>query len=265
LAQTNTALEGATNLINTKASQEDLDELAENVELALKAKANKDETSAAITALDDRIDATDATLKTKVNNSDIIDNNNFIGSDKIPTAGAVYSFVKDELTIPEMIRLEIWNQEDGWYHVTNTLQVSTEISIELNDESILLKQGQHFICWQPNGDTITGWSDGSNYKHAIRSATEEIVAGSTALPTAQAVIDYVDAALVDYTPTTPDWNAAEGEPGYIKNKPFETTSSGSTPDLVLDESTIIGKEVNINDGRMIATGMFESDFIVVHG
>jgi hypothetical protein len=265
LAQTNTALEGATNLINTKASQEDLDELAENVELALKAKANKDETSAAITALDDRIDATDATLKTKVNNSDIIDNNNFIGSDKIPTAGAVYSFVKDELTIPEMIRLEIWNQEDGWYHVTSTLQVSTEISIELNDESILLKQGQHFICWQPNGDTITGWSDGSNYKYAIRSATEEIVAGSTALPTAQAVIDYVDAALVDYTPTTPDWNAAEGEPGYIKNKPFETTSSGSTPDLVLDESTIIGKEVNINDGRMIATGMFESDFIVVHG
>lgn len=239
------ALETASELINTKADQENLDGLA----LTLEGKANKDETSAAIAALDDRIDATDATLKTKVNNSDIVNDAILAGSNKIPTTGLVYSFVKGEIAIPEAVRLEIWNQEDGWYHVTSTLQVSTEISIELNDESILLKQGQHFICWQPNGDTITGWSDGSNYKYAIRSATEEIVAGSTALPTAQAVIDYVDAALVDYTPTTPDWDAAEGEPGYIKNKPGNATVNPDTgeTEVVKIESQYVETITKVED------------------
>ena len=94
-------------------------------------KANKDETSAAITALDNEIEATNEALKTKVNNSDIVNDAILAGSTKIPTAGLVHSFVKGEIAIPEAIQLQVWSQEDGWYHVTSTLQVSNDKFIKL--------------------------------------------------------------------------------------------------------------------------------------
>ena len=243
------ALETASELINTKADQGDLEALTEDVGLALETKANKDETSAAITALDNEIEATNEALKTKVNNSDIVNDAILAGSTKIPTAGLVHSFVKGEIAIPEAIQLQIWSQEDGWYHVTSTLQVSNDKFIELNDESILLKQGQHFICWQPNGDTITGWSDASMCEYTIRSTTEEIVDGSAALPTAQAVINYINSVLVDYTPTTPDWEAVEGEPGYIKNKPGNTTVNPDTgeTEVVKIESQYVETVTKVED------------------
>ena len=157
---------------------------------------------------------------------------------------------------------------DGWYIETDSIELSNTRFIDVEDGTLILKQGINFFCWQPDGKTIVGYDDGEgSVDFKVRQVTNELNANNKDhIPTVQAVTTFVDAKLVDYTPTTPDWNAAEGEPGYIKNKPFETTSSGdSTPDLVLDESTIIGKEENVSDGHIIATGMFESEFMVVHG
>jgi hypothetical protein len=130
----------------------------------------------------------------------------------------------------------------------------------------MLKQGNNFTCWDSNGGIVVGESNGTQGTFTrytvISEFPEDTTPSNGAIPTAQAVLSLLEA----YEPITPDWNAAEDEPGYIKNKPFETTSSSSsTPDLVLDESTIIGKEENIGDDRVIVTGMFESEFIVVHG
>jgi hypothetical protein len=75
------------------------------------------------------------------------------------------------------------------------------------------------------------------------------VAGSTALPTAQAVINYINSVLVDYTPTTPDWNAAEGEPGYIKNKPGNTAVNPDTgeTEIVKIESQYVETITKVED------------------
>jgi hypothetical protein len=130
----------------------------------------------------------------------------------------------------------------------------------------MLKQGNNFTCWDSNGGIVVGESNGTQGTFTrytvISEFPEDTTPSNGAIPTAQAVLSLLEA----YEPTTPDWNAAEDEPGYIKNKPFETTSSdSSTPDILIDESTVTNKEEDVVNGYILVESRAQTDVVITSG
>jgi hypothetical protein len=130
----------------------------------------------------------------------------------------------------------------------------------------MLKQGNNFTCWDSNGGIVVGESNGTQGTFTrytvISEFPEDTTPSNGAIPTAQAVLSLLEA----YEPITPDWNAAEDEPGYIKNKPFETTSSdSSTPDILIDESTVTSKEEDVINGYILVESRVQTDVVITSG
>jgi hypothetical protein len=264
--------------VNSKVNQTTFDTSINTINQALSGQAIKNsEIDNTINALDDKIDATNKEVANKIDSSKITTSLSLISTtDEVPSAKTVFDYVNTNVVPGLAISPNIWTLNDGWHYISNGFYAKEGYYIEVPSEALVFVYSNdhkaeycNFYGWERQGNTFigsvtlaSGGTEGTFTRRTFTTITtdDEVV---SELLTSQAIADLID-EQIKYN--TPDWIAVEGSPGYIKNKPFETTSSSSsTPDLVLDESTIIGKEENIGDDRVIVTGMFESEFIVVHG
>ena len=206
-------------------------------------------------------------LNNKVNTSALTETiNDKSTKNQIPTAKATYETIINYTTIPSHTSPNFWELADGWHFISGSLKITSESSIAFDKKTPMLKQGNNFTCWDSNGGIVVGESNGTQGTFTrytiISEFPEDTPPSSGAIPTAQAVLSLLEA----YEPVISDWDAEEGEPGFIKNKPFETTSSGSsTPDILIDESTVTNKEWNETGGYTVVESWAQTDVIISRG
>lgn len=245
--------------VNNKVNQATFDTSISTINQALNNQISKNEqVDGSITALDNEIEATNKEVAKKIDSSKITTALS-IGSttDQVPSAKTVFDYVNTSIVPNIVINPDIWTLNDGWHYISSGFFAKKEHYIELASEALVFiysnnHQAEYcnYYGWERQGNTFTGSvtlaSGGTEGTFTLRTFTTVTVDGDVTydFPTSKAVADLID-QQIEYN--APDWTAAEGSPGYIKNKPFTTSDPDTGEEVVKIESQYVETVTKVED------------------